>query len=219
MADGGIGSADGLKIFYAGNTITYSAPMLEYYGIAPQVRSLQPGQIGVFNASESTEIAVEFTGTGGDSKGKKPSDVFFNIDNTGRANMITHAVWSLPDFPKITEATTFTSRDVKRVGWVILPEDDEIVLRLRVIRVGGGLPFVFVEKRNAEVFQSLVTSRDAVFSLNFKGDNIDPYNAEGRGRVFSVYLHKEAVLFADNESGELFRGYCDKAATFGIRSL
>ena len=187
-----------VTIFMLGNSVSFTCPYFKEMGLT-HVRDQQEGTIDVYRYGDSDLIvAVERTAA---TKHGKDSDLYFAFDNP-KLQMITGGAWEMEIYPHCP--CKYLPKEV--VYRYFIKFDDDI-LQCEIV-LHDGMIFTFIAPKTTPLKDpdhDLIYSPDFDARSNWSRFLTKPRNVVER-RIASFYT-RDKVFYADNETGEIVRGY------------
>ena len=200
-----------VTIFMLGNTVNKYCPYFKEMGLK-HIESMSPGSIDTYKTVGGLRIAVEYCATLESTTTKRPSDIYFSVDNP-KLEMITGGVWELDIYPHLP--CRYLPSDIIFQYFIAF---DGQLLQCEVVNVQpetiyneptkSQVCFTYIHRKSTTI---KYPDTDIVFSTRY-----DPRPNWFRNiirpvcdvdRRISVFFHDYQIFYQDNDVGELVRNY------------
>lgn len=190
-----------VKIFMCGNTVNFYSPYFTEMGLK-NMKNMKQGEIQTYKFAlmgreDILKVAVEFS----DSKGDKPSDIYFAFNNP-KLQMITKGVWEVAIYPHCP--VKYKSTEVLFTYFIIWEEE---LLQCEIVQTGNNL-FTFIHQKTTGL-QS--PDKDLIYSTEYNPlPNWSRKLTKPRNDIekkIKWFFDTEKVFYQDNEIGEVVRNY------------
>lgn len=193
-----------VTILMLGNSTSINCPYFTEMGLT-HIRTQQEGAIDVYRYGDSElTVAVERTAA---SKQGKDSDLYFAFDNP-KLQMITGGSWEMEIYPHCP--CRYKPKEVVMRYFIKYNED---LLQCEIVQ-HEALCFTFIFPKTTPLKD---TDTDVIFSPDYDArQNWHRYITKPRSRlerIIASFFLKDKVFYADNQTGELVRGYLNWCAS------
>ena len=197
---------DNVKIYMAANTVTRYSPYWREMGIHPEKQ--KQGTIDLYTyGNKNLTVAVEYCASS-DAE-SKPSNKYFEFENSAKLNMITKGGWELDAYPHLTHEMKYLPKEVVYTFFILFNEQ---MFQCEVVKKSN-IQFIYVHQKTSELKNP---DTDLIYSLDYDPRHnwvrkiTKPFNKKTQ-KIYNLFS-RDKVYYQDNFVGDTVMNYVRQCA-------